>query len=207
MADTTDFRNGFTMLIDGAIFSIAEFQHVKPGKGSAFVRTKLKNMKTGAVLDRTFRSGDKVDEVRLEKREMQYLYSEGDTYYFMDLDTYEQTPVERDVIGDGAGLLKESENAYLLVAREEVIGVDLPNFVTLAVTHTEPGIKGDTATGAVKPATLETGYVVQVPLFINQGDTLKIDTRTGDYVERVGERTESPCERRQAPQTHRTVSK
>ena len=185
MADTTDFRNGFTMLIDGAIFSIAEFQHVKPGKGSAFVRTKLKNIKTGAVLDRTFRSGDKVDEVRLEKREMQYLYSEGDTYYFMDLDTYEQTPVERDVIGDGAGLLKESENAYLLVAREEVIGVDLPNFVTLAVTHTEPGIKGDTATGAVKPATLETGYVVQVPLFINQGDTLKIDTRTGDYVERV----------------------
>ena len=185
MADTTDFRNGFTMLIDGAIFSIAEFQHVKPGKGSAFVRTKLKNMKTGAVLDRTFRSGDKVVEVRLEKREMQYLYSEGDTYYFMDLDTYEQTPVERDVIGDGAGLLKESENAYLLVAREEVIGVDLPNFVTLAVTHTEPGIKGDTATGAVKPATLETGYIVQVPLFINQGDTLKIDTRTGDYVERV----------------------
>ena len=185
MADTTDFRNGFTMLIDGAIFSIAEFQHVKPGKGSAFVRTKLKNMKTGAVLDRTFRSGDKVDEVRLEKREMQYLYSEGDTYYFMDLDNYEQTPVERDVIGDGAGLLKESENAYLLVAREEVIGVDLPNFVTLAVTHTEPGIKGDTATGAVKPATLETGYVVQVPLFINQGDTLKIDTRPGDYVERV----------------------
>ena len=185
MADTTDFRNGFTMLIDGAIFSIAEFQHVKPGKGSAFVRTKLKNMKTGAVLDRTFRSGDKVDEVRLEKREMQYLYSEGDTYYFMDLDTYEQTPVERDVIGDGAGLLKESENAYLLVAREEVFGVDLPNFVTLAVTHTEPGIKGDTATGAVKPATLETGYVVQVPLFINQGDSLKIDTRTGDYVERV----------------------
>ena len=185
MADTTDFRNGFTMLIDGSIFSIAEFQHVKPGKGSAFVRTKLKNMKTGAVLDRTFRSGDKVDEVRLEKREMQYLYSEGETYYFMDLDTYEQTPVERVVIGDGAGLLKESENAYLLIAREEVIGVDLPNFVILAVTHTEPGVKGDTATGAVKPATLETGYVVQVPLFVNQNDIIKIDTRTGNYVERV----------------------
>ena len=185
MADTTDFRNGFTMLIDGAIFSIAEFQHVKPGKGSAFVRTKLKNMKTGAVLDRTFRSGDKVDEVRLEKREMQYLYSEGVTYYFMDLDTYEQTPVEQSVIGDRAGLLKESENAYLLVAREEVIGVDLPNFVALTVTHAEPGVKGDTATGAVKSATLETGYVVQVPLFINQGDILKIDTRTGHYVERV----------------------
>jgi elongation factor P len=185
MADTTDFRNGFTMLIEGTIFSIAEFQHVKPGKGSAFVRTKLKNMKTGAVLDRTFRSGDKVDEVRLEKREMQYLYAEGDLFHFMDLDNYEQSPVAREVIGNAAGLLKESENAFLLIAREEVIGVDLPNFVYLEVTHTEPGVKGDTATGAVKPATLETGYVVQVPLFVNQGDKLKIDTRTGDYVERA----------------------
>ena len=185
MADTTDFRNGFSMLIDGAIFSIAEFQHVKPGKGSAFVRTKLKNMKTGAVLDRTFRSGDKVDAVRLEKREMQYLYAEGDLYYFMDLDTYEQSPVEKAVLGTAAGLLKVSENAFLLIAREEVIDVDLPNFVYLEVTHTEPGIKGDTATGAVKSATLETGYIVQVPLFINQGDKLKIDTRTGDYAERA----------------------
>jgi len=185
MADTTDFRNGFTMLIEGTIFSIAEFQHVKPGKGSAFVRTKLKNMKTGAVLDRTFRSGDKVDEVRLEKREMQYLYAEGDLFHFMDLDNYEQSPVAREVIGNAAGLLKESENAFLLIAREEVIGVDLPNFVYLEVTHTEPGVKGDTATGAVKPATLETGYIVQVPLFVNRGDKLKIDTRTGDYVERA----------------------
>ena len=185
MADTTDFRNGFTMLIEGTIFSIAEFQHVKPGKGSAFVRTKLKNMKTGAVLDRTFRSGDKVDEVRLEKREMQYLYAEGDLFHFMDLDNYEQSPVAREVIGNTAGLLKESENAFLLIAREEVIGVDLPNFAYLEVTHTEPGVKGDTATGAVKPATLETGYIVQVPLFVNQGDKLKIDTRTGDYVERA----------------------
>ena len=173
------------MLIDGAIFSIAEFQHVKPGKGSAFVRTKLKNMRTGAVLDRTFRSGDKVDEVRLEKREMQYLYSEGDVFHFMDLDTYEQSQVAKAVLGKAAGLLKESENAYLLIAREEVIGVDLPNFVYLEVTHTEPGVKGDTATGANKPATLETGYVVQVPLFVNQSDKLKIDTRTGDYVERA----------------------
>ena len=173
------------MLIDGAIFSIAEFQHVKPGKGSAFVRTKLKNMRTGAVLARTFRSGDKVDALRLEKREMQYLYTEGDLYYFMDLDTYEQSPVEKAVLGTAAGLLKVSENAFLLIAREEVIDVDLPNFVYLEVTHTEPGIKGDTATGAVKSATLETGYIVQVPLFINQGDKLKIDTRTGDYVERA----------------------
>ena len=173
------------MLIEGTIFSIAEFQHVKPGKGSAFVRTKLKNMKTGAVLDRTFRSGDKVDEVRLEKREMQYLYAEGDLFHFMDLDNFEQSPVAREVIGNAAGLLKESENAFLLIAREQVIGVDLPNFAYLEVTHTEPGVKGDTATGAVKPATLETGYIVQVPLFVNRGDKLKIDTRTGDYVERA----------------------
>ena len=185
MADTTDFRNGFCMLIDGDIFSIAEFQHVKPGKGGAFVRTKLKNMHTGAVLDRTFRSGDKVDEVRLEKREMQYLYSEADLYYFMDLDTYEQMGIASGVVGQAVNLLKESENAYVLIARDAAIGVDLPNFVLLEVTHTEPGIKGDTATGATKPATLETGYQVQVPLFVNQGDKLKIDTRTGEYVERV----------------------
>ena len=185
MADTTDFRNGFCMLIDGDIFSIAEFQHVKPGKGGAFVRTKLKNMHTGAVLDRTFRSGDKVEEVRLEKREMQYLYSETDLYYFMDLDTYEQMVIASGVVGQAANLLKESENAYVLIAREAAIGVDLPNFVLLEVTHTEPGVKGDTATGATKPATLETGYQVQVPLFVNQGDKLKIDTRTGEYVERV----------------------
>ena len=185
MADTTDFRNGFCMLIDGDIFSIAEFQHVKPGKGGAFVRTKLKNMHTGAVLDRTFRSGDKVEEVRLEKREMQYLYSEADLYHFMDLDTYEQMGISSGVVGQSANLLKESENAYVLIARDAAIGVDLPNFVLLEVTHTEPGIKGDTATGATKPATLETGYQVQVPLFVNQGDKLKIDTRTGQYVERV----------------------
>ena len=185
MADTTDFRNGFTMSLDGELFSIVEFQHVKPGKGSAFVRTKLKNTKTGAVLDRTFRSGDKVEAVRLEKRQMQYLYSDQGLYYFMDLDTYEQLPVSAETVGAASNLLKESENAFLLIAGEEVIAVDLPNFVSLAVAHTEPGIKGDTATGAVKPATLETGYVVQVPLFVNKGDRLKVDTRTGEYVERV----------------------
>ncbi len=185
MADTTDFRNGFTMSLDGEIFSIVEFQHVKPGKGSAFVRTKLKNTKTGAVLDRTFRSGDKVEQIRLEKRQMQYLYSDQGLYYFMDLDTYDQLPVPAALVGTASNLLKESENAFLLIAGEEVVSVELPNFVSLAVTHTEPGIKGDTATGAVKPATLETGYVVQVPLFINKGDQLKVDTRTGEYVERV----------------------
>ncbi|MXX36979.1 MAG: elongation factor P [Gemmatimonadetes bacterium] len=185
MADTTDFRNGFTMSLDGELFSIVEFQHVKPGKGSAFVRTKLKNTKTGAVLDRTFRSGDKVEQVRLEKRQMQYLYSDQGVYYFMDLDTYDQIPVPAALVGTASNLLKESENAFLLIAGEEVVSVELPNFVSLAVTHTEPGIKGDTATGAVKSATLETGYVVQVPLFINKGDQLKVDTRTGEYVERV----------------------
>ena len=173
------------MLIDGDIFSIAEFQHVKPGKGGAFVRTKLKNMHTGAVLDRTFRSGDKVEEVRLEKREMQYLYSETDLYYFMDLDTYEQMGIASCVVGQAAKLLKESENAYVLIAREAAIGVDLPNFVLLEVTHTEPGVKGDTASGATKPATMSTGAVVQVPLFIEEGEWIKIDTRTGSYLERV----------------------
>ena len=173
------------MYLNGEIFSIVEFQHVKPGKGSAFVRTKLKNTKTGAVLDRTFRSGDKVEQVRLEKHQMQYLYSDQGLYYFMNLDTYDQIPVSAAIVGEASNLLKESENAFLLIAGEEVVAVDLPNFVSLAVAHTEPGVKGDTATGAVKPATLETGYVVQVPLFINKGDRLKVDTRTGEYVERV----------------------
>ena len=186
MADTGDFRNGFTMLIDNEIFSISEFQHVKPGKGNAFVRTKLKNLQTGAVLDRTFRSGDKVEQVRVEKREMQFLYIEGDAYIFMDLETFDQISIARPVVGEtNAGLLKDSENAFVSIALDKAIGVELPNFVTLLVTHAEPGIKGDTATGAVKPATLETGAVVNVPLFVNQGDTLKIDTRTGDYVERA----------------------
>jgi len=185
MADTTDFRNGFTMLLEGDLFQIVEFQHVKPGKGSAFVRTKLKNVQTGAVLDRTFRSGDKVEEVRLEKREMQFLYQDGDLYHFMDLETYEQIGVAASLIGDKAGLLKENETAYVLVALGKPIGVDLPNFVELRVARTEPGMKGDTATGAVKPAILETGYQVQVPLFVDSGDVLKIDTRTGSYVERV----------------------
>jgi len=185
MADTSDFRNGFTMVIDGELFAIAEFQHVKPGKGSAFVRTRLKNVQTGAVLDRTFRSGDKVEQVRLEKREMQFLYADGDLLNFMDLETYEQTGIPRETVGNAANLIKENENAFILTGLGKVIGVELPIFVELQVTHTEPGVKGDTATGAVKPATLETGYQVQVPLFVNQGDTLKIDTRTGEYVERV----------------------
>jgi len=172
------------MKIEGALFSIVEFQHVKPGKGVAFVRTKLKNIQSGSVIERTFRSGDKVEGVRVEKREMQYLYAEADLFHFMDNESFEQLAVDRGLIGDGAGLLKESNNAYVLMAENKPIGVELPNFVQLQVVHTEPGVKGDTATGAVKPATLETGAVVSVPLFVNQGDILKVDTRTGDYVER-----------------------
>ena len=185
MADTGDFRNGFTMRLEGELYSIVEFQHVKPGKGGAFVRTRLKSMSSGSVLDRTFRSGDKVEAVRIEKREMQFLYQEGDIFHFMDAESYEQIGIDRVMLGDSAGLLQENENAFVLVVEEGPIGVELPNFVTIKVAHTEPGVRGDTATGAVKPATLETGAVVSVPLFVNQGDTLKIDTRTGQYVERA----------------------
>ncbi|MEE2658081.1 MAG: elongation factor P [Candidatus Latescibacterota bacterium] len=185
MADTTDFRNGYTIRIDGEILSIVEFQHVKPGKGGAFTRTRLKNVMSGAVIDRTFRSGDKVEEIRIEKREMQFLYSEGDTFHFMDAETYDQIAVDLALVGDSANLLRENATADVLMVEERAIGIELPNFVEIAVTFTEPGVKGDTATGAVKPATLETGTVVSVPLFVNQGDILKIDTRTGAYVERV----------------------
>ncbi len=185
MADTSNFRNGYTIRLGAAVYSISEFQHVKPGKGGAFVRTKLKNVQTGAVLDRTFRSGEKVEEVRIEKHEMQFLYREGDLFYFMDSETYEQLPIEAGLVGTCSELLKENDTAFVLLAENKAIGVELPNFVQLEVVHTEPGVKGDTATGAVKPATLETGAVVSVPLFVHQGDVLKIDTRTGEYVERV----------------------
>ena len=185
MADTSDFRNGFTLSLEGALFTIVEFQHVKPGKGGAFVRTKLKNIATGAVLDRTFRSGDKVEAVRIEKREMQYLYSEGDTYHFMDTETYEQIALLTEVVGRAVDFLMENGTAYVLVADGKPLGVELPNFVELTVTHTEPGVRGDTAQGSTKPATVETRATVSVPLFVEQGDKLKIDTRTGAYVERV----------------------
>jgi elongation factor P len=185
MADTSDFRNGFTMRLDGDLWSIVEFQHVKPGKGGAFVRTRLKSFKTGNVIDRTFRSGDKVEDVRIERRQMQFLYAEVDTFHLMDSETFEQIGVDRSLIGEVADLLQENETVFVLVAEDDPIAVELPNFVQIKVRHTDPGVKGDTATGAVKPATLETGAVVSVPLFVNQGDTLKIDTRTCSYVERA----------------------
>lgn len=185
MADTSDFRNGLIIRYKNDLYTIIEFQHVKPGKGGAFVRTTLKNLKTGKVLDNTFRSGESVQTVRVERRKYQYLYREGDFLVCMDNDSYEQINVAIELIADGAGYLKESEEVEILFNGEEIISVDIPVFVQLKVVETEPGFKGDTATGANKPAKLETGATITVPLFINEGDVLKVDTRTGGYVERV----------------------
>jgi elongation factor P len=186
MASTADFRNGMTLQIDGSLWSIAYFQHVKPGKGGAFVRTKLKNVLTGAVVDRTFRAGEKVTDVRLERRPVNYSYSDGELYYFMDAQTFEMIPLAADVIGEAQLLyLKENMECEGLVHEDRVISVDLPQFVELAVTDTDPGVRGDTAQGGTKPATLETGAVVQVPLFIEIGDVLKVDRTEDKYLTRV----------------------
>ncbi len=185
MATTTDFRNGFVMKLDGELWTIVEFQHVKPGKGSAFVRTRIKNVKTGRVLDKTFRSGDKVEDVRLERRTFQYLYPEGDHYTFMNTQTYDQVAVPEDVLGDAIHYLKDGMEVEILFNGDEPLGVDVPIFVNLKITKSDPGVRGDTATGVTKPATLETGFTVQVPLFIEEGETIRVDTRTGGYVERV----------------------
>lgn len=186
MADTSDFRNGLIIKFKGDPYVIVEFQHVKPGKGGTFVRTTLKNMKTGKVLDNTFRSGESVDVVRVERRKYQFLYKESAGLVLMDNETYEQITVAEDHFGDGVNYLKEGEEVELLVDNEDqIISAEVPIFVTLKVKETEPGFKGDTANAALKPAILETGAKVQVPLFINEGDVLKIDTRTGEYVERV----------------------
>jgi elongation factor P len=185
MADTSDFRNGLIIKFKNDLYSIIEFQHVKPGKGGAFVRSMLKNLKTGKVLDNTFRSGEGVEVVRVERRKYQYLYRETDFLVCMDNDTYEQINVPIELFGYGVNYLKESEEVEILFNGEEIINVEIPIFVNLKVIETEPGFRGDTATGASKPAVLETGASVNVPLFINEGDMLKIDTRIGAYVERV----------------------
>jgi len=175
-----------TLRIDGTLFSIVEFQHVKPGKGGAFVRTKLKNVRTGAVLDRRFRAGERVEEVRLESKRMQYLYTAEDLYYLMDQETYEQNGLTKEQLGEEVlRFLKEGETVSALMDGSEVIGVELPFFVELQVAQADPGIRGDTVSAGTKPAVLETGVTVQVPLFIDVGDVLKIDTRTGIYVERA----------------------
>ncbi|MFO7445422.1 MAG: elongation factor P [Ignavibacteriaceae bacterium] len=185
MADTSDFRNGLIIKYKNDLYTIVEFQHVKPGKGGAFVRSTLKNLRTGKVLDNTFRSGESVEVVRVERRKYQYLYREGEFLVCMDNGTYDQINVPADLFGDGIDYLKESEEVEILFNGTEIINVEIPVFVFLKVVETEPGFRGDTATGANKPAKLETGASVNVPLFINEGDVLKVDTRTGGYVERV----------------------
>jgi elongation factor P len=182
---TADFKNGKAILIDGKPYTIIEFQHVKPGKGGAFVRTKVRDIRTGRVNDLTFRAGEKFDEIRMETKDMQFLYSDGDDYHFMDTETYEQIALSADVVGDAVKWLKENDVASLQYAGAELIGVEAPMFVELEVAETEPGFKGDTVQGGTKPATLETGAVVQVPMFVNNGDVLKIDTRDARYITRV----------------------
>jgi elongation factor P len=185
MYSTADFRKGLRIEWEGKPYLIVEFQHVKPGKGGAFVRTKLKNLINSRVIDQTFRSGEKVGRPDLEEKEMQYLYREGDQLVFMDTNTYDQVEMTREQVGDPAQFLQENINLKVLYYKREPIGIELPTFVELTVTATDPGLKGDTASGGSKPATLETGAVIQVPLFISEGEKLRIDTRTGAYIERA----------------------
>jgi len=185
MISTNEFHTGITIELEGDIYNVLEFQHVKPGKGAAFVRSKLKNLRTGSIIDRTFRAGEKVARAHLERKEMEFLYRDDDLFHMMDMESYDQIALTAGQIGDGVKYLKENDRLNVLMHGEEVVGVDVPLTVVLKVTAAEPGIKGDTASGATKPATLETGLVVQVPLFVNSGDSIKVDTRTGAYIERA----------------------
>ncbi len=180
-----DFRKGVTVEIDGQVWIIADFQHVKPGKGAAFVRTRLKNVMTGAVLERTFNPTDKYPRAVIETKEMQYLYSDGELYYFMDTESYEQLPLNFSEVEDAIEYIVENQNVSIRFFKGKAFSVEAPNFVELTVTETEPGFRGDTATGTTKPATLETGLKLSVPLFVNEGDRIRVDTRTGEYMERV----------------------
>lgn len=185
MISAGDFRNGITIELDSNVFQIIEFQHVKPGKGAAFVRTKLKNIKSGGVVEKTFRPTEKCPQARIDRKEMQYLYSDGDMFNFMDVETYDQISLTKDEIGDSLKFVKENEMVKMLSHNGSVFAIEPPLFVELEVTETEPGFKGDTATGATKPATVETGATVSVPLFVEIGDKIKIDTRTSEYLSRV----------------------
>jgi len=185
LVSTNEFRTGLTIEIEGDVYQVVDFQHVKPGKGSAFVRSKLRNIRTGAVIDKTFNAGEKFPRARVERKEAQYLYNDGKEYNFMDMESFDQFSMSGEELGDAVKFLKENMTIQLLTFQGRSIGVDLPNFVELEVVDTAPGIKGDTASGGSKPATLETGYVVQVPFFINNGDVLQIDTRTGHYIKRA----------------------
>ncbi|MDD5935903.1 MAG: elongation factor P [Clostridiales bacterium] len=185
MVSAGDFRNGLTLEIDNNVYQVIEFQHVKPGKGAAFVRTKLKNIKDGGVTERTFRPTEKYPQAHIDRSDMQYLYSDGELYHFMNVETYDQFALNEDSIGDSLKFVKENEMVKMLSHGGEVFAIEPPLFVELQITETEPGFAGNTATGATKPAIVETGATVYVPLFVNQGETIQIDTRTGEYMKRV----------------------
>ncbi len=185
MVSAGDFRNGITLEIDGEVFQVVEFQHVKPGKGAAFVRTKMRNIKNGGVVDKTFRPTDKYPQAHIERSDMQYLYSDGDMFHFMNVETYDQIALSEEQIGDALKFVKENDMVKMLSHQGQVFSVEPPLFVELVITETEPGFKGDTATGATKPAVVETGATVYVPLFVELGDKISIDTRTGEYMKRV----------------------
>mgnify|MGYP001815919980 FL=1 len=182
---TNDLKNGMTLDLDNGLFQIVDFQHVKPGKGHAFVRSTLKNVRTGATVDRTFRAGEKVERATIDKRDMQYLYRDGDDYVFMDNETFDQINVAPGVLGDAGNYIVDGSTAVLLMFGDEIVGTDLPAAVELAIAETEPGVQGDRVSGATKPATLETGLVVQVPLFVDPGERIKVDTRSGEYLSRA----------------------
>lgn len=188
MIDVNDLRPGVTFELDGEVWIVISFLHVKPGKGSAFVRTKIRNIETGNVIERTFRAGEKVKEAYVERKEFQYMYNDGTMYYFMDNKTYEQIELPEEFIGDEKYYLKEGMSIQVLYYKDRAIGIELPNYVDLEVVETEPGFKGDTAQGGSKPAVLETGLKIQVPLFIEKGEIIRVDTRTGEYLERVGKK-------------------
>jgi elongation factor P len=185
MVTAGDFRNGVTFEMDGQVYQIVEFQHVKPGKGAAFVRTKIKNVITGGVTEKTFNPSDKYESAYIERREMQYLYNDGEFYHFMDQETYDQTALTKDDLGSSLDFVKENMNVKFLSYKGKVFGIEPPTFVELMVTQTDPGFKGDTAQNTTKPATLETGAVIKVPLFVNEGEMVRVDTRTGEYMERA----------------------
>ena len=185
MVTAGDFKNGLTIEFEGNIYQIIEFQHVKPGKGAAFVRTKIKNIKTGGVVEKTFRPTEKFENAQIDTKDMQYLYQDGDLYNFMDMETYDQIALSADQIGDSLKFVKENEMVKMKSHKGDIFAVEPPMVVELEITECEPGVKGDTATGATKPCTVETGATLMVPLFVNQGDVIKIDTRTGEYLSRV----------------------
>lgn len=185
MISATEFRNGVTVEIDGDIFVVIEFQHVKPGKGAAFVRTKLKNLVSGGIVERTFRPSEKMERAHIDRKDMQFLYSDGELFHFMDTESYEQIALNSSDVGDSLKYIKENDNVKILSHNGNVFGIEPPLFVELVITDTEPGFKGDTATGATKPATVETGATVYVPLFVSSGEKIKIDTRTGEYLGRA----------------------